>query len=131
VAKWMVDELIHFLPPIHRLEDYWAADDSLWTNGGNRTVNLPDVVAEQESNILQSRASAFNTPVTQEDLVCYSEQEIKHFAFNPDRFPLSRKSMHMALCGLCQRQIARWIEYVRNTEERLISDGERRKLPQA
>ncbi len=104
-----------------RLEDYWAANDSLWTKAGNRTVHLPDVVAAQKSDILQSGASAFNTPVTQEDLVCYSEQEIKLFAFNPDRFLISGKSMHMALCGLCQRQIARWIEYVRNTEERLIS----------
>jgi hypothetical protein len=113
-----------------RLEDYWVADDALWMKTGIRRVNLPDVVAEQKSDILQCRASVFNTPVTQEDLVCYSEQEIKLFAFNPDKFLLSRKSMHMALCWLCQRQIARWIEYVRNTEERLISDGER-KRPQA
>ena len=113
-----------------RLEDYWVADDALWMKTGIRRVNLPDVVEEQKSDILQCRASVFNTPVTQEDLVCYSEQEVKLFAFNPDRFLLSGKSMHMALCGLCQRQIARWIEYVRNTEERLISDGER-KLPQA
>lgn len=113
-----------------RLEDYWAADDSLWTKAGNRTVRLPDVVAEQKSAILQGRASVFNTRLTQEDLVCYSDQEIKHFAFNPDRFLLSRKFIHMALCGLCQRQIARWIEYVRNAEERLFSEG-KPELPQA
>ena len=109
-----------------RLEDYWAENDSLWTKAGNRTVHLPNVVAEQKSDILQCRASGLNSVVTQEDLVCYSQQEIKLFAFNPDRFLLSRKSMHMALCGLCQRQIARWIEYVRNAEERLISEGERK-----
>lgn len=111
-----------------RLEDYWVADDSLWTKIGDRTVHLPDVVAEQKSAILQGRASVFNTPLTREDLVCYSDQEIKHFAFNPDRFLLSRKFVHMALCRSCQRQIVRWIEYARNAEERLFSKPE---LPQA
>jgi hypothetical protein len=113
-----------------RLEDHWVADDALWLKAGIRRVNLPDVVAEQKYDILQRRASVFNTPVTQEDLVCYSEQEIKFLAFNPDRFLLFGKSMHLALCGLCQRQIARWIEYVRNAEERQIYVGSPR-FPQA
>ena len=113
-----------------RLEDYWVADDSLWSKAGNRTVSLPDVVAGQKSAILQGRASVFNTPLTQEDLVCYSDQEIKHFAFSPNRFLLSRKFIHMALCGLCQRQIARWIEYVINAKERLFSER-KPDLPQA
>ena len=82
------------------------------------------------SNILQSRAYALNNAVTQEDLVCFSEQEIKHFAFNPDSFLRSGKTRHMALCRLCQGRIAQWIEVVRHAEEHFMLEGEG-KLPQA
>lgn len=109
-----------------KLEDYWAADDSLWIAAGNRMVQLSDVVAEQKGQILRDQESA----ITEHDLVCYSEDQIKHFAFNPDKFLLSGKTRHMPLCGYCQERIARWIEYVRKTEENLLAarDG---RLPEA
>jgi hypothetical protein len=113
-----------------RLEDYWAANDSLWTKAGNRMVHLPDVVAEQKVEIIQDRAAGFNTAVNEEDLVCYSEREIKHFAFNPEAFLRSGKTRHLVLCRFCQGRIAQWIEFVRHTEERLMLEGGG-KLPQA
>src|SRR5665213_1183095 len=113
-----------------KLEDYWVADDSLWTKTGNRTVHLSDVVAEQKEQMLRDQEAITQNTVTEEDLACYSEDQIKHFAFNPDKFLLSGKTRHMPLCGVCQERIARWIEYVRKTEERLLSESDG-KLPQA
>jgi hypothetical protein len=105
-----------------KLEDLWAGDDTLWLETGTRKVTLPDVVAELKAELLQQRAAIAEEKVTEKDLVCYTEGEIKYFAFNPDKFLLSGKTRHMPLCGLCQEQIARWIETVRKAEEKMLSE---------
>ena len=105
-----------------KLEDFWAGDDTLWLETGTRKVTLPDVVAELKEDLLQQRAAIAEEKVTEKDLVCYTEEEIKHFAFNPDKFLLSGKTRHMPLCGLCQEQIGRWIETVRKAEEKMLSE---------
>jgi hypothetical protein len=105
-----------------KLEDYWAKDDRLWHEAGDRIVKLPDVVTEQKEQILREKAAVAQGTVTEADLVCYTEEQIKHFAFNPDKFLLSGKTRHMPLCGFCQEQIARWIVYMRKTEERMLSE---------
>ena len=109
-----------------KLEDYWAADDTPWQEAGDRVVRLSDVVAEQKEQILQDRAAISPETVTEADLECYSEEQIKHFAFNPDKFLLSRKTRHLPLCGYCQERVAYWIKYVRRTEERMLSEREGR-----
>ena len=113
-----------------KLEDLWTADDSLWTKTGNRTVHLSDAVAELKEQMLRDKEAIAQNTVTEEDLACYSEEQIKHFAFNPDKFLLSGKTRHMPLCGFCQERIARWIDYVRKAEERLMSERDG-KLPEA
>ncbi len=113
-----------------RLEDYWMEDDSLWTGVGNRRIPISDVVAELKAEMLKDQAAIAESTVTEEDLTCYSEEQIKHFAFNPDKFLLSGKTRHITLCGFCQEKIARWIEYVRKAEERLMSERDGR-LPEA
>lgn len=113
-----------------KLEDYWVVDDSLWTKTGNRTVHLSDVVAEQKKQRLRDQEAITQNTVIEEDLACYSEDQIRHFTFNPDEFLLSGKTRHMPHCGFCQERIARWIEYVRKTEEHLLSERDG-KLPQA
>ena len=105
-----------------KLEDYWATDDRPWHEAGDRIVELPDVVAEQKEQILRDKAATTQATVTEADLVCYTEEQIKHFAFNPDKFLLSGKTRHMPLCGSCQGKIAHWIEYVRKIEERMLSE---------
>jgi len=113
-----------------RLEDYWSEDDSLWKRAGNRRVQLSDMVAELKEQMLADQVTTAESAVTEEDLTCYSEEQIKYFAFNPDKFLLSGKTRHMTLCGFCQERIARWIDYVRKTEEQFMSEREG-KLPVA
>ena len=109
-----------------KLEDYWAADDTPWQEAGDRAGRLSDVVAEQKEQILKDKAAISPETVTEADLECYSEEQIKHFAFNPDRFLLSGKTRHLPLCGYCQERVAYWIEYVRRTEEQMLSEREGR-----
>ena len=112
-----------------RLEDYWAADDTLWHETGDRIVRLSDVVAEQKEQILKDKAAVASDIITAADLECYTEDQIKHFAFNPDKFLLSGQTKHLALCGRCQERVAYWIEYVCRTEERMLSEREGRVSP--
>ena len=111
-----------------KLEDYWAADDSLWLRTGNRIAILDDVVAEIKEKLLRD-GIANGEEVKANDLVCYNEDEIKFFAFNADKFLLSGKTRHLALCGVCQEAIALWIEKARYAEERMLAaGGERLRL---
>ena len=109
-----------------RLEDYWASDDMLWRETGDRVVTLSDVVAEQKEQILKDKAAVASDAITAADLECYTEDQIKYFAFNPDKFLLSGQTRHLPLCGRCQEGVAYWIEYVRQTEERMLSERDGR-----
>lgn len=110
-----------------RLEDYWAADDTLWHETGNRIVKLSDVVAEQKEQILKDKATVASETITADDLECYTQNQIKHFAFHPDKFLLSGQTRHLPLCGRCQERVAYWIEYVRRAEERMLSEADARE----
>ena len=109
-----------------RLEDYWAAEDTLWHEAGDRVVRLSDVVAEQKEQLLKDKAAIAYDAITAADLECYTEDQVKHFAFNPDKFLLSGQTRHLPLCGRCQERVAYWIEYVRRTEEQMLSERDGR-----
>ena len=113
-----------------RLEDYWANDDTLWKAAGTRKVQLSDLVSEQKENLLRGHLPDMQGKVTGADLICYTDDEVKCFAFNADRFLLSGNTRHMALCGYCQERVAKWIEFAKAAEERVLAqfDG---KLPVA
>lgn len=113
-----------------KLEDYWSEDDSLWKRAGNRRVQLSDMAAELKEQMLADQVAIAESTVTEEDLACYSEEQIKLYAFSPDKFLLSGKTRHMAVCGSCQERIARWMDHVRKAEERLMSERGGR-LPEA
>ena len=51
-----------------KLEDYWATDDRLWHEAGDRIVELSDVVAEQKEQILRDKAAITQRTVTEADL---------------------------------------------------------------
>jgi hypothetical protein len=61
--------------------------------------------------------------ILERDLVCYSEDEIKVFAFQANKFLLSGKTKHLVLCGRCQERILEWVEVARRAEELALSAG--------
>ncbi len=86
-------------------------------------VRLSDVVAEQKEQILRYKVAISSHTITPADLECYTEEQIKHFAFNADKFLLSGQTRHLPLCGRCLERIGYWVEYVRRTEERIYPNG--------
>ena len=105
-----------------KLEDYWAKDDSLWNAAGKRIVQLPHITREMKDQMLREQKVVAESKVSEQDLLCYSEDQIKHFAFNPDKYLLSGQTRHMVLCGYCQNRVAKWIERVQQTEKRLLAE---------
>ncbi len=103
-----------------RLEDYWAADDTLWKAAGARIVKLPDLFLEQKESLRRGSLEATHGPLTEVDLTCYTEEEVKHFAFNPDKFLMSGKTKHMPVCGYCQERVANWVQFAKDAEERMM-----------
>ena len=86
-----------------RIEDYWAEDDSLWRKAGTRLVVMPDVVADLKAVMIRNGRG--EEAILESDLTCYSEDEVRCFAFHAGKFLLSGKSKHLALCGRCQERI--------------------------
>ena len=111
-----------------RLEDYWAEDDTLWKSAGSRVVKLPDLFLEHKEGLRRGSFEATHGPLTEVDLTCYTEAEVKDFAFNPNRFLMSGKTKHMPLCGYCQERVAKWVSFAKDAEQRTMTqfDG---KLP--
>ena len=113
-----------------RLEDYWAEDDTLWTTAGTRVVKLPDLFLEQKESLRRGSLEAVHGPLTEVDLTCYTDEEVKRSAFNPDKLLMSGKTKHMPVCGYCQERVAKWVNYARDAEERMMVQF-RGKLPVA
>ena len=113
-----------------RIEDMWAMSEYVWVHTPDRIVELPDVTGSMKARMLADTAAFCASPLTAVDLTCYSEQEVRLFAFSPPKFLLSGKTKHMALCGLCQEKIARLVEQARMTEQQLRAERGG-QLPQA
>ncbi len=103
-----------------KLEDYWAEDDTFWKTAGPRVVKLPNLFLEQKESLRRGSLEAIHGPLTEVDLTCYTDEEVKRYAFNPDKFLMSGKTKHMPVCGYCQERVAKWVNYARNAEERMM-----------
>ena len=104
-----------------KLEDYWATDDVLWKAAGPRVVKLPDLFLEQKESLRRGSLEAIHGPLTELDLTCYTDEEVKRYAFNPDKFLMSGKTRHMPVCGLCQERVAKWVSFAKDAEERTMA----------
>lgn len=104
-----------------RLEDYWEEDDTLWKSAGPRVVKLPDLFLEQQESLRRGSLEAVHGPLTQVDLTCYTDEEVKRYAFNPDKFLMSGKKKHMPVCGYCQERVAKWVSFAKDAEERTMA----------
>jgi hypothetical protein len=104
-----------------RIEDYWAEDDSLWRKAGSRLVAMPDVAADLKAVMIRNGRG--EEAIFESDLTCYTEDEVRCFAFHAGKFLLSGKSKHLALCGRCQERIQGWIDWARGAEDRARRNG--------
>jgi len=94
------------------LEDLWAQDDTLWVKAPSRWIHFDDMVAKRRAELL---ATESDRPAFQEeDFACYTEDEIRTFAFDVRKLFLTERAKHLAICSRCQRRLEHWSGLVEN-----------------
>jgi hypothetical protein len=94
------------------LEDLWAEDDTLWAEAPSRRIHFDDMVARRKAELL---AAASARPAFQEkDFACYTDDEIRAFAFDARKLFLTERAKHLAICSRCQRRLEYWSGLVEN-----------------
>jgi hypothetical protein len=94
------------------LEDLWAQDDTLWVKAPSRRIHFEDMVARRKEELL-TEASA-RPPFEEKDFACYTDDEIRAFAFDVRKLFLTEKAKHLAICSRCQRRLEYWSGLVEN-----------------
>jgi hypothetical protein len=94
------------------IEDLWAADDTLWVKAPRRRIHFDDMVARRKAELL---AAASARPSFQEkDFACYTDDEIRAFAFDVRKLFLTERARHPAICTRCPRRLEYWSGFVEN-----------------
>ena len=94
------------------LEDLWAQDDTLWVKASSRRIHFEDMVARRKAELLTS-ASA-RPALEEKDFACYTDDEIRAFAFDVRKLFLTERAKHLAICSRCQRRLEYWTGLVEN-----------------
>lgn len=88
------------------LEDLWAQDDTLWVKAPIRRIHFDDMVAKRKADLMATESAR---PAFQEkDFACYTEDEIRTFAFDVRKLFLTERAKHLAICSRCQRRLEHW-----------------------
>ena len=94
------------------LEDLWAQDDTLWVKAPSRRIHFEDMVAKRKAELLE--ASSARPPFQEKDFACYTDDEIRAFAFDVRKLFLTERAKHLAICSRCQRRLEYWSGLVEN-----------------
>jgi hypothetical protein len=94
------------------LEDLWAEDDTLWVKAPSRGIHFEDMVARRKAELLA--AASARPPFEEKDFACYSEDEIRAFAFDVRKLFMTERAKHLAICSRCQRRLEHWLGLVEN-----------------
>jgi hypothetical protein len=94
------------------LEDLWAQDDTLWLKAPARQIQFEDMVAKRKAELLAPARA--RPPFQEKDFECYTEDEIRAFAFDVRKLFLTERARHLAICSRCQRRLEYWSSLVEN-----------------
>jgi hypothetical protein len=94
------------------LEDLWAEDETLWVKAPSRRIHFEDMVAKRKAELLA--AAAARPPFEEKDFACYTDDEIRAFAFDVRKLILTKRAKHLAVCSRCQRRLEYWSGLVEN-----------------
>lgn len=94
------------------LEDFWAQDDTLWVKAPSRRIHFEDMVVRRKAELLAAESAR---PAFQEnDFACYTDDEIRTFAFDVRKLFMAERAKHLAICSRCQRRLEYWSGLVEN-----------------
>jgi len=88
------------------LEDLWAEDDTLWVKAPSRRIHFEDMVAKRKAELLA--AVSARPPFQETDFACYTDDEIRAFAFDVRKLFLTERAKHLAICSRCQQRLEYW-----------------------
>jgi hypothetical protein len=97
------------------LEDLWAYDDTLWKNAPARHIEFTDMVAKRKADLLSDRS--FRWSLVEGDFTCYSEEDIRRFAFDIRSLFLTNRAKHLAICARCQTRLESWTRLVEKFDQ--------------
>lgn len=88
------------------LEDLWAQDDTPWLKAPARQIQFDDMVAKRKAELLAPATA--RSPFQEKDFACYTEDEIRAFAFDVRKLFLTERARHLTICPRCQRRLEYW-----------------------
>jgi hypothetical protein len=94
------------------LEDLWAQDDTLWVKAPSRLIHFEDMVTKRKAELLEG--SSTRPPIQEKDFACYTDDEIRAFAFDVRKLFMAERAKHLAICSRCQRRLEYWSGLVEN-----------------
>lgn len=97
------------------LEDLWAEDDSLWSKAPARQIEFEDMLQKRQTELRRSEAT--RPAFEEKDFACYTENEIRAFAFDIRKLLVTGRARHLALCPRCQRRLEYWTGLVERFDE--------------
>jgi len=97
------------------LEDLWAEDDSLWLRAPARQIEFEDMLRKRQTEL--RRRGATRPAFEEKDFACYTEDEIRVFAFDIRKLLLTGRARHLAICPRCQRRLEYWADLVERFDQ--------------
>jgi hypothetical protein len=97
------------------IEDLWATDDSLWKNAAVRHIEFDDMVAKRRADLL--KVESIRPHFEEKDFTCYSDDEVRTFAFDIRSLFLTDRAKHLAICTRCQTRLGSWTKLVEELEQ--------------
>jgi hypothetical protein len=101
------------------LEDLWATDDTLWKNAPVRHIQFDDMVAKRKAELLREEST--HPGFEERDFACYSEGEIRRFAFDIRSLFLTDHAKHLAICTRCQTRLESWTKLVEKFDQSTLT----------
>ena len=105
------------------LEDLWATDDTLWKDAPARRIQFDDMVQQRKADLL--KLQSIQPRFEEADFTCYSEDEIRKFAFDIRSLFLANRAKHIAVCTRCQTRLESWTKLVEKFDLSTPTDCQR------
>jgi len=78
----------------------------------SRQIHFEDMVARRKTEL--SVAASTRPPFQEKDFACYTDDEIRTFAFDVRKLFLTERARHLAICSRCQQRLEYWTGLVEN-----------------
>jgi len=98
------------------LEDLWVADATEWLEAPIRRIEFPDMVLRRRDQMLHGQLVP---ALKEQDLVCYTDNEVRSFACDMRSLFLYDRSRHLAICTGCQKRLEAWTKIISDFDSKM------------